>query len=212
MPKNGLTRRNEYLAIYARILTRYLTILAAIFLLAAVLIYVNLPTFGEFLIVAEKPRPSDAIVVLAGDRGERTEYAADLYNRGFAPVMIISGGVLYDELIYARVMAEHARELGVSREAIILEDEAETTYENAVLTKKIIRQRGIKSALVVSSPYHMRRVKFIFDRVFQGSGVELVYVPVKDSWFEPDSWWKSPRGQKIVFFEYVKLLWYWLKY
>jgi uncharacterized SAM-binding protein YcdF (DUF218 family) len=54
-------------------------------------------------------------------------------------------------------MADRAEELGVPRDALIVESESSTTAENALFTARLLRERGVKSVWVVSQPFHVRR-------------------------------------------------------
>ena len=61
---------------------------------------------------------------------------------------------------------EDAESFGIPRDALLTENKATSTYENALYSKEIILENEIKSALVVTSNYHMRRTRLAFERVF----------------------------------------------
>ncbi|MFD7521768.1 YdcF family protein [Paenibacillus chitinolyticus] len=163
---------------------------------------------GSFLVYTEEPVKSDVILVLSGDRGERTEKGAELYKNGVAPTLMFSGGEVYRNNRMADLMKEHAKELGVPEQAIVLEDRADSTYENAVFSKTIIEKHAFKSVTVVSSDYHMRRVKLLFDRAFKDSGIQLHYVAAPDKNFTPRKWWGNNKSLMVTFTEYLKLTGY----
>lgn len=48
---------------------------------------------SDFIFISDTPIKSDAIFLPGGSYPEQAEYAAELYKRGFAPVLIPSGGV-----------------------------------------------------------------------------------------------------------------------
>ena len=52
---------------------------------------------------------------------------------------------------------------GVPAEAIIEEREARDTIGNARYSARIMRERGWESAILVSSPYHLKRGKMLFE-------------------------------------------------
>jgi uncharacterized SAM-binding protein YcdF (DUF218 family) len=159
----------------------------------------------NFLIISEQPRASDAIIVLSGD-SDRDRYAADLYNLGFSSVIIMSGVTNP-----AGIMVERAVKYGVKREDIIAEKKARSTYQNALYTRKIMLDNGFQSAIVVSSPFHMRRSRMVFERVFKKTGISLTYCAVPPNLSIDDE--KSPESFRwFLAVEYGKLIYYWFKY
>ena len=153
---------------------------------------------GSFLIVQDELKKADVIVVLGGENS-RVEEAAHLYKQGFAGYMIMTGKRV------AEGMKRSAVRSGVPAEDIIVEPEAASTYQHPIYIKPIMEARGFKSAIVVSSPYHMRRSAMLFDRAFRKTGVELIYHSQQDGWFDPDRWWKEAVSRRAVKMEYAKL-------
>lgn len=174
-------------------------------LVAAAVVWLALPSVGRFLVVTDKPAPADVLVVPSGDRGERLEYAVRLHREGLADRLLLSGGPIYADLTEADLLRRHALTLGVPEYKIIMEPRAANTYQNALYTREKMEYYGLDSAIVVSSPYHMRRVRALFDEVYKGSDIRLVYLPVKDSWFDPERWWESAAGRRLVAGEYLRL-------
>ncbi len=129
---------------------------------------------------------ADAIVVLGGGLYpnatltvhslERTVYAVNLYRRELAPRILFSGGVTGEApRPEADVMAELARSMGVPADAILLERASQTTYENAVEAAKVLRERGVRRALLVSDAPHMYRSQLAFRR----QGIHVLPAPVR---------------------------------
>jgi hypothetical protein len=86
---------------------------------------------------------------------------------------------------------------------------AENTREEAVEAARLIRTRGWKRVLVVTSNYHARRARFIFERVLP-SNVTLRVSGARDSEFDPSNWWQTRQGQKLFLTElagYVAARW-----
>ena len=48
---------------------------------------------SNFIFVSDEPKKVDAIFLPGGSHPEQPEYAAKLYKNGFAPILIVSGGV-----------------------------------------------------------------------------------------------------------------------
>lgn len=109
------------------------------------------------------PRPS----VDLSEEGDRILYAAQLYKRSLAPLVIVSGGRIYwrgrgpsESADMAAIMMQ----MGVPASAILQEPDSLNTYENALNVKKILDSRGIHRVLLVTSAIHMPRSLLIFQR------------------------------------------------
>ncbi|EKN68566.1 YdcF family protein [Schinkia azotoformans] len=174
-----------------------------------------LQSVADFLIADETAEKSDALIVLGGEiKGERTKRAVELYNQGFVGTLIFSDGTdlswrtkAVDEMIVL------ASELGIPDTAIKKETDSRSTYENAVYSKKLMLDNGFKSAIVVTTDWHSKRSKFIFDKVFAGSDIKLTYANAPDDRIDSlRDWWQDSEKQQIVLTEWAKFIIYWLKY
>jgi uncharacterized SAM-binding protein YcdF (DUF218 family) len=142
-------------------------------------------------ISSEELPEAEAIILLGGstrvptpprntveitEAGDRVLYAAHLYKEGKAPLIIATGGRitwLDNAPPEADSMKNLLIEIGVPESAIIEETQALNTYENALYTKKILEQRGIKQSLLVTSASHMPRSL----RVFQKQEIDVIPAP-----------------------------------
>lgn len=136
------------------------------------------PTAGAIVILggtlagSVPPRQGPELV----DSSDRILHAARLFRAGKAPLVVPSGGQLpWSDAgrTEAAEIAEFLVEWGVPREAILLETKARTTSENAVETTKLLRARGVKRVLLVTSSLHMRRAL----ASFEAEGLEAVPSP-----------------------------------
>ncbi len=188
-----------------RALVLITVIITIVVIAAAFAAYNPWPALYGFLVLSEPPRTSDVIIALSGGQG-RDIYAAKLYNSGLSGRIIMSG-----ISPSAGQMAERAVRMGVKKEDIILEESAVSTYQNALFTREIMQKMNFKSAIVVSSPYHMRRTKMVFERAYKDSGIRLTYCaapPGTDVKGQPG----AEYARRTVIMEYVKLLYYWVRY
>ena len=181
--------------------------ISTIIIIVAILTFLFLNA-GNFLVTYDKPKNDDVIVVLSGDKGTRTQYAVTLYKQGYANKIILSGGIVYNKTTMAQLMAEQAVELGVPSENIILEDKADSTFDNAIFTRDILLKNDFRSAIIVTSDYHTRRSKMIFNNVFKGSNIKLTYCASAGEYFNKDKWWVSNKSAMIVINEYIKFIGY----
>ena len=192
---------------------KFLIAIIALAALAALTSGLWLAALGRYLVVDQKPVRCDAIVVLSGEAVPRVAKGVELYRQGYAGIIIMSGGGrLTSSLTDADLMRKEAVDLGVPPEAVVLERESLSTYENAVNVKEIILRQNIKSFLLVTSNYHTRRSSQIFSRVLSGTGVQIITVSAPDPKFNPDSWWKNHEGQQRALTELVDILIYKIKF
>lgn len=163
---------------------------------------------GSYLVINDSPEKADLIICLSGDKGQRTIHAVDLYQQNYAPKILFSGGNVYDDITMAQLMAEHAQKLGVPKEAVIIEKRANSTYQNALFCKEMLRGKDISSIIIVSSDYHMRRVQLTYSRVFADTNIKLIYSATKDPYFNETKWWSNNKSLLYTATEYLKLLGY----
>ncbi len=178
-----------------------ISIIFILLIVAAITHTLWLEAIGRFLIVGDKLSPADVIVVLGGGGLERVRHGVKLYQLGYGAKIIVTG------MGEARLTMQEAVSLGVSEDAIILEEKATDTHENAEYVKQIMVDRNFRSAIVVSSPHHMRRARRVFRKVFEDrEDISLQFSPVEDSDFRVHKWWTRRRDLKRVITEYRKLL------
>lgn len=159
-------------------------------------------TAGRFLTLTQLPKQADAIIVLSGGQ-ERVEKAAELYKAGYAPSIILSNAK--ESTSSSGDMLQTAFNLGIPHDAIYTEKAAESTNQNAEFTLSVMKEHDFHSAIVVSSDFHMRRVKFLFDRVYKKSDIELTYV-ASASGYNAKRWWSDRKSRETTFNEYVKMI------
>jgi uncharacterized SAM-binding protein YcdF (DUF218 family) len=133
---------------------------------------------GWPLEVRDGAEVADAIVVLgapvrpdgelSGVGEERVRTGVELWRRGFAPVMCISGGgpgrIIPDRPREADAMAARARALGIPDSALRLERESLSTAENARHTARLLAEEGRRRVWLVTQPFHTRRARAWFRR------------------------------------------------
>lgn len=107
---------------------------------------------------------SDCILVLGSHDVRVGERGAELYLHGWAPLLIFSGGLgrLTEDMwteTEADKFANIAIEMGVPKEAILIENKSTNTGENITNTQKLLNQQNLdpQSFIVVQKPYMERR-------------------------------------------------------
>lgn len=131
------------------------------------------------------------------------EQGAELYQAGYAPYLLLSNA--QEKTSASGDMLQTALALGIPKDAILTENAALSTYQNAELTLPIMKEQRFTSAIVVSSDFHMRRVKLLFDHVYKKSGIALTYIGA-DSGYNAKRWWSDRYSRETTFNEYTKML------
>lgn len=144
------------------------------------------------------PEKVDVIIMLGGGDTGRMEKAAELYHAGYAKYVMITPE---SEDIYPQ-STEFALELGIPEDAIIEEYNATSTYTNATESLKIMGDYGFNSALVVTSDYHLKRSKMIYDRVNDGQ-YNLKYIAALGA--DSQAWNERDDSRRAWFSEFYKL-------
>ncbi len=170
-----------------------------------------------------------ALVVLGGSAAyvERTARAAELYaaldHDGAPPRVILTddGGRAGWSPVEQRnppfvELARNELIRGGVREADIetLPPGGDGTHAESVALREYAARHTLRSLLVVTSPYHTRRARWTFQRVFAGEGVTLGFAhPAPGAQSpQPSAWWLTAAGWKTVASEYPKLIYYRLRY
>lgn len=118
---------------------------------------------------------ADAIVVLGGgvsrsggllelaDSADRVLHGSRLLKSGKSQWIIFSAGNGYGQAPGSEAMSEFSRDLGIPADKIVEETRAQNTYEHTVYLKPIFEERGIRSIVLVTSAWHMRRSLAAFE-------------------------------------------------
>ena len=165
----------------------------------------------EFIFLEDVPQKADVIFIPGNGHAEPSELAARLYREGFAPFVLPSGkyaigssgfvgqksgarryeGEFETEWAYMRrILMEN----GVPERAILREDEATYTYQNAINSRKRTDSEGItvRRAILCCMPVHARRARMYYETLFPDA--ELFVCPVKDADITRENWMHEPAG------------------
>lgn len=145
----------------------------------------------------DTPEKSDVIIMLGGGDG-RMEKAAELYHDEYGDFIIITPEIAS---VYS-TSAEFALNLGIPKQAIIKESDATSTYTNATESLNIMEEKKFDSALIVTSDYHLKRSKMIFERV-NNKKYNLKYIAALGS--NGESWEEKTNARYLWFSEFYKL-------
>jgi uncharacterized SAM-binding protein YcdF (DUF218 family) len=163
---------------------------------------------GNLWVVDDPPAHADAIVVLSDDNfyAERAARAAELFKAGWASRVVASGRNLRAYASIAELMQHDLVDRGVPESAVVrFPNRAANTREEAEAVSAFVASHGWKRILIVTSNYHTRRARYIYERLLP-AGTSLQVSAAHDSEFDPSGWWRTRVGVKRFLAETVGLL------
>ena len=160
----------------------------------------------NFIFLEDEPQKADVIFLPGSEEGVLAKTAARLYLEGYAPLIVPSGKYAkwtgHSMVDQFETESDHfaylLMEEGVPEEAILKEREATYTYQNAINTRKLLDERGIKvkKALLCCQAYHARRSKLYYQILFPET--EILVIPTVTKGIRKDNWFKSREMSDIV--------------
>lgn len=175
----------------------------------------------DFIFMDDTPEKCDIILIPGTSKSAITEKAAELFRAGYAPYVMPSG--LYssslgrfaaENIDNPRYTGEYATDFeyckhilmknGVPESAILREDRATNSMENAMYSAQAVKDAGIevKRAIVCCQAFHARRAFLSYACHF--GDTELIVVPTATQGITKDDWFKSEKGYKKVMGEVAK--------
>jgi uncharacterized SAM-binding protein YcdF (DUF218 family) len=156
---------------------------SALWLYLASSAYVSSALMGQleadFAPIAATDLPeADAIVLLGGairgevskdtladmsGVGDRLIFAVAAYKAGRAPVIVVTGGAQEGFVPESMLIRDILVTMGVPRSAIVTESRNRVTFDNGRYTRETLSSMDVKSVLLVTSAFHMRRSLLVFD-------------------------------------------------
>jgi uncharacterized SAM-binding protein YcdF (DUF218 family) len=168
---------------------------------------------ANFLVIEDPLKKADIIIVLSGDlTGERVSHAVELFKKRYANKIIMIGDKIQWNTSEPEIMKKHAIHLGISEKDIMVVNQGKSTYAQAKKLLEVMKENNFKSAIVVTSNYHTKRTKYVFRKIFSPSKLTVIVLPSSSNRFNSLNWWKTSEQAEVLFHEYTKLLWYWLRY
>ena len=136
-----------------------------------------LQQFDTVIVLSQKTNRNG---ILADRTRERTEKGIEIFKDGIVKTITLSGG--YERLVdleiptHAEAMKKFAIEKGVPESKIIIEEKSLDTVGQAIFTKRYLAiPQKWKKIIVISSDYHIERVRAIFEFVY-GKNFKISFV------------------------------------
>lgn len=177
----------------------------------------------NFIFVENKPEPADIIFVPGNGYPQMAERAALLYKEGYAPYILPSGRYSITNGKFAGVLAKGEKyngkydtewefladvlmKNGVPKQAILKEDHATYTYENAIFSRHVTDGMGlqVKKAILCCKSYHARRALMYYQRLFPES--EILVCPSCTDSISRNNWKDTEKGIDEVTGEITRII------
>lgn len=177
----------------------------------------------DFIFVENMPEKSDIIFVPGNGYPQMAEHAAELYREGMAPFVLPSGkysitagkfaGVLSDAGKYQGTYEtewEFLKDVllcnGVPEQAILKEDMATYTWENACFSRSVTDRAGIKvrKAILCCKTHHARRALLYYQRAYPEA--QILVCPCCVDGIDRENWRKSNEGIDAVTGEMTRII------
>jgi uncharacterized SAM-binding protein YcdF (DUF218 family) len=178
-----------------------------------------LRSIGHFLVADDPDYTSEYYAVLGGNSAERGMAAAWIGHQQPKAKFITTGGNRPSQLAAigintyeAALTREKIIQGGIGSSRIFTLNEGTSSKEEADLLLHYCQQNKIHQLTIVSGQYHLRRLRMTYEPLFAGTGTQIKFFGAIEKDFDPDHWWESESGLIYTNNEYIKILYYWLKY
>lgn len=200
-----------------------ITVSLAIFMFALTIFFKNqiLLTVGTFITCESSTDIVDgnlAMLLMGDSTGERAQAALDFSVKYPQSAIVIAPeqqNTFVARAYYLPSYQTHKKFLidgGVSEASIVIPDCLNaSTFDEAVCLRRYITKEfpDVDSIVVITSWYHSKRAKWIFEKVFNDTGIKIKSLTAQSELSSPAEWWTREQSFLQVFNEYIKWL-YWL--
>jgi uncharacterized SAM-binding protein YcdF (DUF218 family) len=161
---------------------------------------------GNYLVV-DAPRPSDVIVVLAGETNHRPERALQILAQGLGRRIVLDVPInakIY-EFTQIQLAEKYVQDLPSGATVSICPIHGLSTRDEAKDVERCL-QRGDERVLIVTSDFHSRRALSIFPREIPGRSYSVA--SSRDGEKFGVRWWTHREWAKTFVDEWLRLIWW----
>ncbi|GLC30178.1 YdcF family protein [Clostridium omnivorum] len=166
---------------------------------------------SNFIFIEDMPQKADIIFIPGGSYPEIAEEAARLWHEGYSNIILPSGKYSVKRGYFPGALSKAAEynekynteweflkavlvKNGVDEKAVLREDEAQYTYENALLSRKITDNHNleIKKAIISCKSFHARRCLMYYQIAYPQT--EFIICPSGVNGITKANWFNSEEG------------------
>ena len=178
-----------------------------------------LTLYARSFILQNAQKGADAIICLSGSRQTRTPECLRLWNRGYGRALYVTEekpknkefhNLELSHLQFAREVTERMKLMARWELLPSLTGGATSTFDEAEDALALGKREKWKRIIIVTDEFHTRRAHLAFQKVFEGSEIEVQVAGAPNEVFAIDDWWQSDRGILAYMGETIKFPIYWL--
>jgi uncharacterized SAM-binding protein YcdF (DUF218 family) len=198
-----------------KILSVFMLILIVLFLFRNKI----LRGMGNYLVAVDPLEKTEMCFVLGGNSYERGISAIKVFEQFPDQPFATTGGnypyqiLCLDTMMFEAELTKHWMvSQGIPATQIDTLTSAHSTMDESHEILQFCQQRGIKKITIISSSFHMRRVRWVFEEKFEEAGIQIVFHGAAAVDYDQNNWWQNEEGLIMANNEFVKLLYYLVKY
>ena len=177
----------------------------------------------EFIFVQDAPEKADVILIPGSRKTEHAIRAAELYRAGYAPYVLPSGRYSTVKGCFGEIQERYRAEYpgryetewdflravlmkhGVPEKAILREDRATYTWENALRSREVLASAGVKAetAILCCHAFHARRALLYYQAAMPDT--RFIVCPTATPGYTREDWHLTPKGRDRVLGEVARL-------
>lgn len=172
---------------------------------------------GNYLVYEDPLQKADAIAVICGEFPFRILEALDMYQAGYAPLIIVCSKEEFERLQHLKKFKRGYGYLaynkmgtfqeGVPEQALLVLDEpGNSTEQELIQLYQFLVKRKMTRVILVSSNYHTRRVMNLFNLIARNQITSIVRASRYSKFVDPERWWLAYWSVEFVYLEYLKLV------
>lgn len=169
-------------------------------------------SISRFIFVEDPPEQADVIMLVGSSQPEAAETGVRLWKKGYAPLLLIGGGVSIKTGAFPGPYATEydfyldiLRKRGVPEQAIFGESRSSFTRETAEMARRAADEKGltVERAILVCKAFHARRSLMFYQAAFPGT--RFCVVPYAGHGITRENWFHTQEGIRRVLGEMRRL-------
>jgi len=174
---------------------------------------------GKWLNATDAPQQTEMCFVLGGNSYERGIAATELFKQFPQQKFIATGGnypyqilCLDTTMLECELTKHFMLSKGVPAEQVDTLSSAHSTMDESNEILAWCKKNNTKHITVISSAFHMRRVRMVFEDKFEKDGIQINFHGAAPIEYNDLNWWKNEEGMIMTNNELVKIFYYAVKY